>query len=197
MHDEKTTPMNNTEEFEDLAAAVTLGALSDKEESLTTLIKSGGTELQKDLAELRRVNRALAVAPERPIEPPPAVKDRLLQSLKTSEAITRLPEYAVIKENEGEWQNMAPGVSFKNLFNNPAIGSSTMLMRMAAGSILPSHHHDHIEELYVIEGDCYSAGQRLTAGDYHRAEDDSEHGTTFTEHGCLMIVHTSSPTSKS
>jgi anti-sigma factor ChrR (cupin superfamily) len=62
---------------------------------------------------------------------------------------------------------------------------------MVAGSTAPGHHHDHIEELYVLEGDCYCAGQCLHAGDYHRAEGGSTHGATFTEHGCLMIVHTS------
>lgn len=193
-----TTKMKHSEEFENLAVAFALGAISANEMArLSDLVKHGDAENKKTLAELKRVTQALALTAEAQAEPSPAVKDRLMKSLNDSQAVVLQPEFSIVRENEGQWQIMVPGVSFKNLFNNPAVGSSTMLMRMTAGSILPSHHHDHIEELYVIEGDCYSAGQRLTAGDYHRAEGDSEHGTTFTEHGCLMIVHTSSPASKS
>ena len=190
--------MKHSEEFENLAAAFALGAISAEEMArLSDLVKHGDAENKKTLAALKRVTQALALTAEAQAEPSPAVKDRLMKSLNDSQTVVLQPEFSIVRENEGQWQIMLPGVSFKNLFNNPDIGSSTMLMRMAAGSILPSHHHDHIEELYVIEGDCYSSGQCLTVGDYHRAEGGSTHGKTFTEHGCMMIVHTSSPAIKS
>jgi len=195
--DETMTKMNHLEEFENLAAALALGAIGAEEmASLSALIKSGDAESKKNLDELRRVNRALALTVDGAAEPSPAIKDRLVKSLNDSQAAVRHPEFAFVSENEGRWQIMAPGVSFKNLFNNTATGSSTMLVRMVAGSILHAHQHDYTEELYMLEGDCYSAGQCLHAGDYHRAEGGSTHGNTFTERGCLMIVHTSSPATK-
>jgi quercetin dioxygenase-like cupin family protein len=192
LDDQTTTKMNHSEEFENLAAAVALGAISAEETAgLSDLIKNSGAENQKNLAELRRVNIALAFAADAPADPSPSVKDRLMRSLNGSQAVARDADFAFVRASEGEWQIMMPGVSFKSLFNNPATGCSTMLIRMAAGSILPAHHHDHTEELYLLEGDCHSAGQCLHAGDYHRAERGSAHGATFTERGCLMIVHSS------
>ncbi len=184
--------MNHSEEFENLAAAFALGAIDAEEmERLSALIKSGGEESKKVLVELRRAANALALAGETSSAPSPAVKDRLMKTLKGSQAVAQDPEFSIVRKNEGLWQIMTPGVLFKSLFNNASTRSSTMLIRMASGSILPSHHHDHIEELYVIEGDCFSAGQCLKPGDYHRAEGGSTHDITFTERGCLMIVHTS------
>jgi anti-sigma factor ChrR (cupin superfamily) len=199
MHDEKkTTASNQLEEFEDLAAALALGALGDEEtKRLSDLLRNLGAKGKITLVELRRVNHALGLTTDGPAEPLAAVKDRIMQSLNDSHAAVPNPEFSFVRKNEGTWESMAPGVAFKSLFNNPVTGSSTMLVRMVAGSTVPTHRHDHLEELYVLEGDCYCAGQRLHAGDYHRAEGGSTHGVTFTERGCLMIVHTSSPAAKS
>lgn len=189
--------MNHSEEFENLAATMALGALNAEDiATLSALMKSGGAEWAKTMAESRRVHRALAVTPEKFAEPPLSVKSRLMESLKNPDASTRHTEFAFVKETDGDWQILAPGVYFKSLFNNPATGSSTMLVRMAAGATIPAHHHNHIEELYVLKGDCYCARDCLHAGDYHRAAGGSTHGATFTEDGCFMIVHTSSSAAK-
>ena len=63
-----------------------------------------------------------------------------------------------------------------------------MLVRMAAGSTFPGHHHGGPEELFMLEGDCNCAGELLHVADYHRAKGQSKHGITSIVDGCLMLV---------
>jgi len=187
------TVMNQFEEFEALASAMALGALSAADTAqFARHLDRDGAEDRQTLAELRRIDYALAWTPAA-ATPPAGVKDRLLQSIANLQTVSAPNSgFAFVRADEGAWQQLAPGVTAKHLFDDATAGSSTMLVRMAAGSTVPGHRHEDIEELLVLEGDCYCAGQRLQTGDYHRAESGSTHGVTFTEQGCMMIVHTSS-----
>ena len=148
---------------------------------------------RQDRDALRRVISGLAWSTDE-ATPPAAVSDQLLRSVERDESQQRAATnklFASVRANEGKWNLLAPGVTYKTLFTHPTAGISTRLMRMVAGSTFPEHRHSGIEELYIIEGDCYCEGECLGPGDYHRAESGSIHGVTFTEHGCLMLVHTS------
>src|SRR4030095_8495110 len=70
----------------------------------------------------------------------------------------------------------------------PTTGIATSLVRMSPGTALPVHQHIGVEHVYVIEGDCTVAGQRLTSGDYQRAETGSIHETTSTVGGTLLLL---------
>jgi anti-sigma factor ChrR (cupin superfamily) len=119
------------------------------------------------------------------IKPRPQVKEKLLKTIKPEAAET---PFLSIRANEGDWKPIAPGVQVKILFTDRERRTMTMLMKMAAGSQLEEHRHHGAEELFVLEGDCFSAGQTLSAGDYHRAAPGSSHGVTSTKNGCLMLV---------
>ena len=74
----------------------------------------------------------------------------------------------------------------------PACGQgdriATSLVRMLPGTALPVHQHIGVEQFFVIEGDCHVAGQKLTPGDYHRAEAGSIHESTYTVDGTLFLL---------
>jgi quercetin dioxygenase-like cupin family protein len=183
--------MNEIEKFKEWTSALALGMLSKEELALKTGFDSA--EHRQLRVELRRVHFALAQTPSE-TSLPNGLKDRILSSVQQAEAgLAAGFGFAFVRADEGAWRELAPGARAKSLFATTDHDISTMLVRMLPGSTIPGHRHDVVEELLLLEGDCYCAGQCLHAGDYHRAEGGSVHGDTFTERGCLMIIHTSRP----
>ena len=131
----------------------------------------------------------LAVAAP-PLAPPPALRDRLLNQIhnerRLSQPITK--PLTFVRASEGEWGEMAPGVTAKVLYFDPISRRATALVRMAPGSVYAPHRHVEPEELYVLEGGCFCGGQELGLGDYHRAEAGTEHHDTSSDDGCLLLI---------
>lgn len=61
------------------------------------------------------------------------------------------------------------------LWMDHATGARAVLVRMPPNAPFPAHGHDHIEDLYVVEGEATLAGVTMRAGDYCRAPKDTEH----------------------
>jgi anti-sigma factor ChrR (cupin superfamily) len=74
------------------------------------------------------------------------------------------------------------------LFLDEARGRRTTLVRLAPGSVYPAHRHRDIEEIYLLDGELTISGVAMQPGDYCRAEPDSVHEDTYSEHGCTFIV---------
>jgi hypothetical protein len=187
------------QEFEDLLAALTLGALSREAiEGVTRELIRQGTTTRQPLAALYRVFQSLGqLLP--PVTPPPTLQERLLQSASNRDTArhvsspTLAPAVVFIRADEDIWQEMGPGVTAKMLCTDPVTGSFTALVRMAAGSRCPVHLHVGIEELFILEGECYCAGSYLLSGDYYRIAGENIPRTTFTERGCLIFLRHSIP----
>lgn len=97
----------------------------------------------------------------------------------------RLPT-TTVRANEGEWSGLAPGVQWKNLWTDGAVRS--MLVRVAPGTRVAGHGHPMDEECLVLEGDLYSGGTTLRAGDYQYAAGGSRHGGIASDAGALLFV---------
>ncbi len=125
-----------------------------------------------------------------PLTPPTSLRNRLLDRVRneTHPSRQRTPPLTFVRASEGEWQEMAPGVTAKILYLDPVSRRATALVRMAPGSVYAPHRHAEPEELYVLEGGCFCGGQELTAGDYHRAEAGTEHHDTSSDDGCLLLI---------
>lgn len=93
-----------------------------------------------------------------------------------------------IRESEGTWRGIAPGVMAKLLSFDPISRRITTVLRFAPGTNYAPHRHTTVEELYVLEGGCNIAGREMTVGDYHRAEAGTVHYDTSTDEGCLLLV---------
>jgi anti-sigma factor ChrR (cupin superfamily) len=99
------------------------------------------------------------------------------------------PGLFTLRADQGGWEDTAvPGVAVKPLFVDSVRSYVSMLVRMAPGSSYPCHRHGGAEECFVLEGDLRVAGHVLHAGDYQRAEEDSDHGEQSTENGCLLLI---------
>lgn len=184
-----------THEMTDVAALYALGALSQHEaRAFEQHIDEGCAECSAELESFAKTVRALAFsAPDE--QPPARVRAELLARLGKSGSVQ--PEAAMknrdsnevvsILASDGEWQEQN-GIQLKRLYMDKTTGIATSLVRMPPGSALPVHQHLGVEQFYVLEGDCTVAGQKLGAGDYHRAEAGTIHETTYTVDGTLLLL---------
>jgi anti-sigma factor ChrR (cupin superfamily) len=185
-----------THEMLDVAALYALGALSQHEaRSFEQHIAEGCAECSAELESFSTTVRELAfsVADQ---EPPARVRTELLARTGKSDSEpaiagvrnTDANRVASVLASEGEWEEPQSGVLLKRLYVDETTGIVTSLVRMMPGTGLPPHQHLGVEQFFVLEGDCYVAGQRLVAGDYHRAEAGTIHESTYTVDGTLLLL---------
>ena len=182
-------------EMTDVAALYALGALSQHEaRSFEAHLAEGCDICQAELESFEQTVRAVAFSAAE-AEPPPRVRAELLATVTKSvpeksveSAPASLEQFVSILASEGKWRELGEGVLLKNLHVDRATGIATSLVRMLPGAALPCHQHIGVEQVFVLEGDCSIAGQKLTAGDYHRAEAGSIHETTYTVEGTLFLL---------
>ena len=183
-------------EMTDVAALYALGALSQHEaRSFEAHLAEGCDICQAELESFEQTVRAVAFSAAE-AEPPARVRAELLatvsrsipeQSVKSAPA-GGLEQFVSILASEGKWRELGEGVLLKNLHVDQATGIVTSLVRMLPGAALPCHQHIGVEQVFVIEGDCSIAGQKLMPGDYHRAEAGSIHQSTSTVEGTLFLL---------
>ncbi len=70
----------------------------------------------------------------------------------------------IIRVNEVQWSSMAPGISAKPLWSDPASKRRAQLTRFDPGATLPMHRHVGAELLFVIEGSLADEHGATTAG---------------------------------
>lgn len=180
----------------DVPASYALGALSQREaRSFEEHLAEGCDTCGAELESFEGTVNALAFSATE-AEPPARVRAELVARLNDPvsdqmEGSARKSEsnrFGSILSSEGEWQEVQQGVLLKKLYVDQTTGIATSLVRMLPGISLPVHRHIGVEQFLVIEGDCNVAGQRLGPGDYHRAEKDSIHQTTYTVEGTLFLL---------
>jgi anti-sigma factor ChrR (cupin superfamily) len=153
------------------------------------IVNQIAVEAARDRAQFESVANTLALSTV-PAMPRAALKERLMARVEghTDVRLDPLKGLTFVKASEGTWHEMAPGVSAKVLFFDQASRRATTLVRMTSGSFYAPHRHAEAEELYVLEGGCFCGGRELKAGDYHRAEAETEHHDTSSDEGCLLLV---------
>ncbi len=60
----------------------------------------------------------------------------------------------------------ATGFSYKQLFEDPSSGLSTLLMKVEAGAEADPHAHEQLEQVYVLEGEFYDEHRIYGPGDF-------------------------------
>ncbi|MEM7282299.1 MAG: cupin domain-containing protein [Pseudomonadota bacterium] len=93
-----------------------------------------------------------------------------------------------LRREEGQWVHVMDRVTMKVLRQDSKGNNHTVLYRLQAGAVFPSHFHDQEEECYVIEGDIRIGGHVLVAGDWHLAKPGFDHPTIESRHGALLLV---------
>lgn len=79
-----------------------------------------------------------------------------------------------------------PGIEQKVLYNDPASGMSTVLVKMAPGSQVPLHTHMGIEQAYVLEGSVVDHDGEVTAGNYAWRDSGNTH-VNHAPNGALVL----------
>lgn len=80
----------------------------------------------------------------------------------------------------------APGVEVKNL--GKANGRAMQLVRFQAGASFPAHLHTDVEFLFMLEGDVFQNGHKLSAG-WSAVAPTGTYDTQFTSpSGCTFVL---------
>jgi anti-sigma factor ChrR (cupin superfamily) len=97
----------------------------------------------------------------------------------------------VVRAAGGEWiDSGVSGIHFKLLFQDPESKKMTVLARIPAGSRMPPHRHQGLEECLVLEGSLWTDGVLLHAGDYIVTQDQTVHEDTWSPDGALVLLKT-------
>jgi ChrR Cupin-like domain len=118
--------------------------------------------------------------------PPPQLFDRILAKIGAGEP--ELPGTFTRRAGTGTWSDMAPGVTYTVLFDDPVTRRRSILLRALPGATVDPHSHGQgYEECLVLEGDLLIGDLRLGPGDYHVAMTGTSHPLTRTVSGCLCF----------
>ncbi len=117
--------------------------------------------------------------------PPAGLFDTILDAIDLGEK--ELPGTQTRRAGTGVWTEMAPGVTYTVLFEDPVAKRRSILVRALPGSNYHAHFHEEgHEECLVLEGDLIMGDLKLLPGDYHIAVKGSTHPAATTMSGCLL-----------
>lgn len=159
-------------------------------------IKNFSPDERKILAEYNNLMSLISAAAVSETEKnflPDKIKEKLFEKIDLHKNPgSQIPENDFeFKYSGGEGWFQHPeieGIKVKQLANNTEKGYVMILMKVAAGTKYPAHHHHGAEECYVIEGDVYAQGETLGPGDFHHASGGSDHEPLHTINGCTLLL---------
>lgn len=177
----------NNEEKVDLALLYVVGALSPGDASIVErLLEAGDLFLESEIRSFREIAARTALAlPES--APSPSVKTRLMARISPEEILA--PGMSVLRGGTGKWSESGyPGIQCQLLHHDKQTNLVTQLVRMSPGAVYPPHHHKMDEQCFVLEGSVRLDETVLRAGDYGRADAETEHYKVTTETGCTVLL---------
>jgi len=171
-----------SDELEALVLADAVGALeADEEVKLRAQLGALTTEQRAEVARLYEATAAVALSAP-PLDPPAYMRDRVL-------AAARVPSrYTAWVANAAWIDTGLPGIRARVLAVDKARSVVTMVIRAEPGAVYPPHRHHGPEDCYVISGSVLIDGHVLRAGDFHHADEDSEHGEITTTEGAEVLL---------
>ena len=170
------------DDLEALVLADAVGALDSHERAeLQARLDALTPQQASEVAAL--YDAATAVALSVPtLKPPAHVRERVLAAAST-------PGRYTLWAAEAGWIDTGlPGIRARVLAVDRARSLVTLVIRAEAGAVYPSHKHHGPEECFVISGSVVIDGRVLRAGDFHHADEDSEHGEITTTEGAEVLI---------
>ncbi|MFM2372131.1 MAG: hypothetical protein RIS85_1853 [Pseudomonadota bacterium] len=111
----------------------------------------------------------------------------------TTPGMMPLPESATARVRAGgEWRQSAPGFLEIPLLDDRQTGLRTMLMKMEPGAYSPTHSHDQVEQIFVLEGEFYDDDTHYGVGDYLVRPAGTLHIAGTREGATVLVVYASS-----
>jgi hypothetical protein len=169
------------DELEALVLADAVGAL-DPDEQVALRARCDALTPQQRSA-VARLYDSVAVATSAPsVEPPPHVRERVL-------AAARKPGRYTSWAADATWMETGiPGIRARVLAVDKVRSLVTLIVRAEPGAAYPAHSHHGPEECLVISGSVVIDGRVLRPGDFHHADEDSEHGEITTIEGAEVLL---------
>jgi quercetin dioxygenase-like cupin family protein len=170
------------DELEALVLANSVGALDpDEHVELQARLEALTPEQRSEVARL--YDAATGVALSVPLlEPPVHARERLL-------AAARTPSTYTVWAADAAWIDTGlPGIRARVIAVDKARSLVTLVLRAKPGAVYPSHKHSGPEECFVISGSVMIDGRVLRAGDFHHADEDSDHGEISTTEGAEVLI---------
>ena len=170
------------DELEALVLANSVGALDpDEHVELQARLAALTPEQRSEVARL--YDAATGVALGVPLlEPPVHARERLL-------AAVRKPSTYTVRAADAAWIDTGlPGIRARVIAVDKARSLVTLVLRAKPGAVYPSHKHRGPEECFVTSGSVIIDGRVLRAGDFHHADEDSDHGEITTTEGAEVLI---------
>jgi quercetin dioxygenase-like cupin family protein len=170
------------DDVEALALADSIGAL-DPDERVEWEARRAELSPEEQAQVARLYETAAAVATTiHVLEPPAHVRERVL-------AAARTPTRYTVWSSDADWAETGlPGLRSKVLAVDKVRSLATLLIRAEPGAVYPSHKHHGPEECFVVSGSIVIDGRVLRAGDFHHADEDSDHGEITTTEGAEVLI---------
>ncbi|HEV2271270.1 MAG TPA: cupin domain-containing protein [Steroidobacteraceae bacterium] len=147
-------------------------------------------ECQREMMAMRPVVDTLASWPTDVLRPPAALWDRISHRLADETGgkpmLARAEPYS-----EPPWESVAPGIACKVLATDNERDRISMLVRLEPGAEYPPHAHAGVEELHLLYGELWVDDQKLSPGDYRRAEAGTSDRRVWSATGCTCVLITS------
>jgi len=151
---------------------------------------AGCAECRQEMETLRPIIDSFASWPTDVLRPPVPLWERLAQRIAAEtggEPMLPSPQ----RWAEPEWNEAAPGISYKLLATDTEKKRVSMLVRLAPGTDYPPHRHGDLEELHLLHGELMIGDRTLYPGDFNRAEAGTVDHRVWSETGCTCVLVTS------
>jgi quercetin dioxygenase-like cupin family protein len=113
------------------------------------------------------------------------LRARILERARNATQTDSSP-HQTVRDEEGDWQEIAPLVEMKVLFRNAQ--AEAIMYRLHPGAELPGHEHPTDEECMMLEGEMWIGDLRLRAGDFHFGCQGVGHAGIHSPQGALLYV---------
>jgi quercetin dioxygenase-like cupin family protein len=171
-----------SDDLEALALADAVGALDpDEQRELAARVAQLAPEERAEVARLYETTYAVAQAAPL-VDPPAHVRERVLAAARTP------GRYTLWGSSEGWSETGLPGIRVKVLAVDKVRLLTTLLIQADPGAAYPSHKHHGPEECYVLRGSVIIDGRVLRPGDFHHADEGSDHGEISTTEGAEVLL---------
>jgi quercetin dioxygenase-like cupin family protein len=169
-------------DLEALVLADAVGALDpDEQVELQARLDALTPQQRSEVATLYDAGTAVALTVPR-LEPPTQVRERVL------DAARQPARYTVWAADDAWIATGLPGIRARVLAVDKARSLVTLVIRAEPGAVYPPHKHHGPEECFVISGSVVIDGRVLRAGDFHHADEDSDHGEITTTEGAEVLI---------
>jgi anti-sigma factor ChrR (cupin superfamily) len=170
------------DELEALVLADAIGALDlDERKRLQARLDALTPQQRSEVAGLYDAMTPVALTlPQQ--EPPAHVRPHVL-------AAARKPVRYTVWAVDAVWIDTGlPGIRARVLAVDKARSLVTLVIRAEPGAVYPPHGHHGPEECLVLSGSLVIDGRVLRAGDFHHADEDSQHGEITTTEGVEALI---------